>query len=67
MHELMIEDSRGDLVDLHAVCSDFCHRQLAQHLGVEYGGWFGCQESEFDTVCVNCDAHIAGVCGPYVD
>ncbi len=67
MHILIMEDSSGEIVDLHNLCSDACHRQLAQHLGVEYGGWHGCQESEFDTECVNCEAPIAGVYGPYDD
>ena len=67
MHYLIIEDGEGEIVDLHNLCSDACHRQLAFDLSVEYGGWHGCQVSEFDTVCVNCDAHIPGAYGPYVD
>ena len=62
-HFVPIEDEQGDLVDGAVVCSDYCHRDYCQRNGLEYGGWFGCQEMEHDDeygplVCENCGEEI---------
>ena len=46
-HMLLIEDIDGDVEDGHYVCSDSCHRTLANTLEVAYKGWLGCIELEF--------------------
>ena len=58
MHLHLIEDENGDLVDVEEFCSDWCHRE---HVGEAYRGWHGCNESEFNTVCQNCEKIILGV------
>ena len=63
MHLQLIEDLDGQLIDVIEFCSDFCHRDAS---GVEYQGWNGCNESEFNTVCQNCGAVIEGVEGEYI-
>ena len=65
MHMLIVEDINGDAVEGYEVCSDSCHRWLAEHEGLPYNGWNGCHEAEFNTSCYSCDAFIAGVNGTY--
>ncbi len=57
-HLLPIYDHNGDLVYVHELCSDQCHRELAQTLGMGYGGWFGCQEVFGPAWCSNCEAEL---------
>ena len=66
MHMLLIEDSEGDVIDGHDVCSDSCNRTLAETLKVPYEGWLGCIEAEFDTACASCGDKIHGVEGPHI-
>ena len=56
MHELLIEDERGDIVDALPFCSDSCHRAYA---GERYAGWNGAHELEHTTFCVACGVVIA--------
>lgn len=58
MHEMIIEDERGDAVDAVPFCSDACHRDYA---GAAYAGWSGCHETEFTTFCAACGVVIPGV------
>ena len=64
-HMLLIEDSDGDVVEGHVVCSDSCHRSLAVELNVPYNGWYGCVELEFDNYCQSCGDLLHGVDGPH--
>jgi len=64
-HILLIEDSHGDVVEGHTVCSDSCHRSLAVELNVPYNGWYGCVELEFDDYCQSCGDLLHGVDGPH--
>jgi hypothetical protein len=56
-HCMMIEDDRGELIDVVNLCSDSCHRQYA---GTAYAGWDGCHELELTDWCANCGVVIAG-------
>ena len=59
MNEVLIEDSTGEVVDIHEYCSDFCAKT-----DPAYAGWYGCQEVDFDTVCAHCGTTIAGILSP---
>ena len=59
-HFVLIEDADGDLIDLAVYCSDFCAKTSAA-----YAGWYGAQEVEFDTECVNCGTTVHGALGAY--
>jgi len=61
-HLQLIENLDGDLIDVVEFCSDFCHSDAA---GVEYQGWNGCNELEFNSPCQNCGTTIEGVEGEY--
>jgi hypothetical protein len=63
MHLHLIEDDEGQLVDAIDLCSDFCHQDYCHTENLEYRGWNGCNESEFDTWCANCDVLIEGIEG----
>jgi hypothetical protein len=54
MHAYLVEDDRGDLVEVVPLCSDSCHRDYCRARGVDYGGWNGCQESGSDEWCAQC-------------
>jgi hypothetical protein len=58
VHILPIEDRDGQLIDAHTLCSDYCHREYAEKIGVEYGGWYGCQEVDAPAWCANCNEKI---------
>ena len=58
MHQQLIEDTDGQLIDVIEFCSDYCHKE---HAGSDYAGWNGCHEAQFDTACQNCGATIEGV------
>jgi hypothetical protein len=59
MHYHFIEDTEGDVVDLVAYCSDFCHRE---DQGDDYRGWNGCHEgSNYDEECANCGEILHGL------
>lgn len=59
-HFVLIEDTRGELIDVEVYCSDFC----AQH-STFYAGWYGAQEVEFDAKCQLCKSEILGSYGEY--
>ncbi|KKK84661.1 hypothetical protein LCGC14_2781130 [marine sediment metagenome] len=61
MHYLCIEADNGDLVDLIALCSDFCARRYALLTGVPYHGWNGCHELEFTQPCEQCGTTMMGI------
>ena len=55
-HITLIEDERGELVDINYFCSDWC-AQSDPH----YAGWYGCVEVgdvDNDVWCVTCDTYI---------
>lgn len=61
-HYLLITDTAtGDLLDLIPFCSDYCHYWYCHENGIEYEGWNGCHESEFDQQCAECGTLIKGV------
>lgn len=69
-----IEDSKGDILEYVEVCSDSCHRDYCDRVGIVYGGWNGSHESDINTYCAQCGVRIAvdiesdcdGNCIPYV-
>ena len=65
MHLHLIEDQEGQLVDAIDLCSDFCHKDYCDTNHLEYRGWNGCNESEFNTTCEECGDLIEGVEGEY--
>jgi hypothetical protein len=54
MHEVMIEDSSGELIDTIPYCSDSCARTDSA-----YAGWFGCVETGQDAWCASCGARCS--------
>lgn len=56
----------GDLLDVLVFCSDFCHYGWCEENKVEYQGWNGCHELEFDDNCAQCHESIHGVEGAWV-
>ena len=60
MHECLIEDENGELVDAIPLCSDFCHRAYCEEHGIEYQGWNGCKEPDLESItkCAHCDDTI---------
>ncbi len=54
-HLVMVEDSAGDLVDLHYYCSDACAKTDPL-----YAGWYGCHELEACENCKSCEYHLVG-------
>tara|TARA_Y100000296_G_scaffold48509_1_gene55565 strand:- start:248 stop:454 length:207 start_codon:yes stop_codon:yes gene_type:complete len=65
-HKHDIDDTNGDVMDRVYFCGDYCHRSWCQNQNVDYAGWDGCHELEFDTPCDSCGDTIPGVEGPYV-
>lgn len=69
-----IEDANGDILEYIEVCSDSCHRDYCNRVGIVYGGWNGCHESDINTYCAQCGVRIAvdtesdcdGTCIPFV-
>ena len=66
MHYVEIEDNEGDLIDAIPTCSESCARQYCSDNNLEYGGWNGCRELEFNDYCGSCESVIVGVEGAYV-
>jgi hypothetical protein len=62
-HYHFVEDDGGDVVDVRTFCSDWCHRTWCERNSATYGGWNGCHEQEFSTVCEECEEEIEGVNG----
>lgn len=54
------EDKNGDLIDLTAFCSDWCHQNWCRRNGMEYQGWNGCHESPYDYTCAECEQECEG-------
>jgi hypothetical protein len=54
MHMLMIQDARGDVVDVLVFCSNACHAEHAAEHGLSYDGWNGAHESDSTEWCVQC-------------
>jgi hypothetical protein len=50
----LIEDSRGDLIDLEYFCSDGCAK-----FSDNYRGWYGCVELYTAEVCQTCATQLA--------
>ena len=65
MHYVMIDNSEGDLIEAIPVCSESCGRQYCSDIGLDYGGFNGCHELEFDGLCGSCNSVIVGVSGAY--
>mgnify|MGYP003627665358 FL=1 len=66
MHLHLIEDANGQLVDVVELCSDSCHQYYCDSHDLEYRGWYGCCEAEFNTTCEECGDLIEGVEGECV-
>lgn len=66
MHEHLLEDDDGDIVDAIPLCSDWCHQMWCAENDEPYSGWYGCQESGQDQWCaqcgVRCDIDPAAKC-----
>jgi hypothetical protein len=45
----IIEDAKGDLVEIEYYCSDYCAKS-SEH----YAGWYGCVELYTQQYCQNC-------------
>ena len=60
-HLHLIEDDHGDVVDQIVFCSDFCHQAHCLREGIDYQGWFGCQEISITEPCANCEAEVQGI------
>jgi hypothetical protein len=60
-HLHLVEDSHGDVVDQIIFCSDFCNQDYCLREGVDYQGWFGCQEISITEPCANCESEVQGV------
>lgn len=55
MHIHEITDSRGELIDVVPFCSDNCHRDYCDFMGVTYSGWNGCHDGpDYSEWCVMC-------------
>lgn len=54
-HLCLIEDDKGDLVDVIVFCSDWCHRDYCNSHGMSYDGWNGCHEMDAPQQCANCE------------
>lgn len=50
----LIEDSRGDLIELEYFCSDGCAK-----VSDNYRGWYGCVELYTAEVCQTCATQLA--------
>jgi hypothetical protein len=56
LHVNMIEDKRGDLVDIAYYCSQRC----ADAAGIpQPSAWPGGMETDYDQYCAQCGDHIA--------
>ena len=62
----MIEDDEGELIEAIPMCSDSCGWQYCSANELDYSGFNGCHELEYDDYCGNCNSVIAGVSGAYV-
>ena len=60
MHEHMIIEHGGGVIDAVSLCSDPCHRDWCQKNNEDYDGWSRCQESEFTIWCEACGVVIPG-------
>lgn len=54
-HLVIIEDTDGELEDIHYYCSDYCAQS-----DNGYGGWNGANELESCEPCESCGALIEG-------
>lgn len=70
-----IEDANGNILEYMMVCSDSCHRNYCDRVGIVYGGWNGCHEGgDTGEYCVQCgvrmsvdtDSDCDGTCIPFV-
>lgn len=52
-HLVPIEDSNGELVEVHYYCSDSCAKTDPL-----YAGWYGCHETTGPEVCLACGESI---------
>lgn len=61
-HAHPIEDKNGELVDCVHFCSDHCHAMWCDRNDVEYSGWNGGHEVEYEVgyppVCEGCGEAI---------
>ena len=59
VHQHLIEDETGDIVDAMYFCSDFCHRDYLTICHRDnYNGWNGCNEVMAPEWCANCGDQI---------
>jgi hypothetical protein len=54
-HVEMVEDSRGDLVDIRYACSAYCARELGFP---KPSAWPGGMETDSDVFCERCESHM---------
>jgi len=66
-HKHDVDGPDGDILDRAYFCSDYCHKEWCDTKGIEYAGWDGCHELEFDAACDQCEKTLPGVEGPYID
>jgi hypothetical protein len=64
-HKHDINGPDGDILDRVYFCDDYCHRSWCQNQNIDFNGWDGCHELEYDTPCDACDATIYGIDGPF--
>lgn len=63
VHQHLIEDDDGDVVDVVELCTDWCHREWCAQHGAEYDGWNGCHEVQVEhgtpMLCAHCGSDMA--------
>ena len=63
VHQHLIEDATGDVVDAVYYCGDYCHQDHRAFVAKsftnnDYGGWNGCNEVMAPQWCANCGDQI---------
>lgn len=71
-HVVHIKDGKGDVVDIHYFCSDFCMKSWLVEFGkavepvptsgengkYSWGAWPGGAETDYDVNCAQCHTHL---------
>ena len=54
MHYHYVTDARGDVTDNVPFCSDSCHQDWDAMNNLDYCGWNGSHESDYNEYCASC-------------
>lgn len=60
-HYKPVSDGKGDLIELHLFCSDWCHKCWCEWNKEEYEGWNGCHELQVSSPCEWCGTTVKGI------